>query len=1418
MSRVSDEIFPQDNTGKTKSGLVAAWFNCGRNWMAGLAALLLTIASAHAQFGTDPVGNPSSPLPISVTASATGNVSAIVVLTAGAQGLDFAAASGSTCSTGAIIQGSPCTENVAFTPMVAGPRFGAVVLVGTVSGNPAVLGVSYLYGTGLQSLGIVIPGNENTFAGNGNYLGSVGDGGAATIAELDQPSSVVLDGAGNLYIADSAHNRIRMVCVAANSQTISGVPSCTGANIIETIAGNGTAGSTGNGGAASAALLDNPSGIAIDGAGNLYIADTGNNEIREIIAATGNIIAAAGGPTATVCTGGAATDAVGDGCPALQATLSGPLGVSLDSAGNFYIADTQDARVREVALSSGIITTVAGDGTAGYNNDGITAITAELNNPYAVVFDGSGNMYIPDSANNRVREVAAVSGSITPASLISTFAGTGVAGDSGDDGLASAAELWGPSGLTFDPAGNLYIADTQNNAIRKVNESTGDIATLIQDGVGSTYNSTTTVFSTDTLYAPIGLTLDGEGNLYIADSQDMVVRQIQSNLAVLDFPTPVRVGTPVTSLPVMPVTVENDGNQPLDFSAITPQADARIAPVTPACNTGAPTLPVANTCVIGASLDPVAASNPDTTYIDLVSNPPNATANSPVVIKMIGIALATNSTTTTVTSNPNPSDYGNGVTFTVAVTTGDGISLNGTVSIADTFNGVTTVLATGQKLNPSNEYSLTISTLAVGLHSIVAYYTGDTNGHLDSNSTEYGVAPLIQTVDEQTTTTLTSSAPISAFGQSVTFTAVVAISAAGGNVTPTGYVAFMDGSTMLGSPVALVTSGGVNSATLSTSTLSSPLAIGIHPIVAVYYGDSSDQVLGSTSAILDQDVQATTSIALASSLNPSTYGQSVTFTATITSASTTAATGSVVFYDGTNVIGSGILSGSPAVATFTTSLLNVGTHSITAHYAGDTNNSSGVSTALSQVVNVAPTTTVASASPNPALFGTSVTIAATVTAGVETGNLTGTVNITDTLGGVTTTLASGLSLNPSGVATFTTSTLAVGTHTITATYGGDTDHGTSSATFTLVVALATSATTLSIAPNPGVVDAPITFTALVSSNGVAPTGTVTFLSGTTPLGTAPVTNGTATFTTSTLAAGTYTITASYGGDTDNAPSTSSAVSLTVNLIPTTTSLVVSATAGSNPQTVLTAVVVGTTGPTPTGTVTFTGAGATLGTATLNASGQATLTLSTEPAGSYTVVATYSGDSLHAPSTSAPATVTAPPDFNLAVAPNSVTMKTSQNAAFTVTLTSIGSFADTIGLGCSSLPAGVTCIFSSPTVTLAANGTATAQLTIDTNSPLGGGSTAMNSRPSAGNGMSLAGLFLPLSALFGFIIWRLRKRSSAIFSMVLVVALSTAALLATGCGGLTSSSVKPGQYVIQVTGTGSTTGVTNYQNVTLNITN
>jgi hypothetical protein len=324
------------------------------------------------------------------------------------------------------------------------------------------------------------------------------------------------------------------------------------------------------------------------------------------------------------------------------------------------------------------------------------------------------------------------------------------------------------------------------------------------------------------------------------------------------------------------------------------------------------------------------------------------------------------------------------------------------------------------------------------------------------------------------------------------------------------------------------------------------------------------------------------------------------------------------------------------------------------------------------------------------------------------------------------------------------------------------------------------------------------------------------------MGSANLVAGTATFTYSGLAAGTYTITAVYGGDTDDQGSTgTNAAQLVVGTIPTFTDLGFSTSNGALPQTILVATVLNSTGgptPTPTGTVTFSNGTTVVGSAPLDSSGVATL-VSNLATGSYSIVAYYSGDLLHGTSTSPAVTVIVPGSgFNITVNPNPVTMATTQNATVTVTLSSVDGFADTIGLGCASLPAGVTCHFSSISANLTANETPfpTVQLTIDTNYPLTGGSSTMNTH-SENRGAYLAGLFLPFSLFFSWAFWRFRRRYATVLTTVLVLLLSGTVLLVTGCGGISSSNAAPGTYVIQVTGVGASSDIIHYQNVTLNIT-
>jgi hypothetical protein len=522
----------------------------------------------------------------------------------------------------------------------------------------------------------------------------------------------------------------------------------------------------------------------------------------------------------------------------------------------------------------------------------------------------------------------------------------------------------------------------------------------------------------------------------------------------------------------------------------------------------------------------------------------------------------------------------------------------------------------------------------------------------------------------------------------------------------------------------------------------------------------------------------------------------------------------VTFLDNGVSIGTGTLSGSPGMATLATSTLIAGTHPITVTYAGDNNNGGGSSAVpLNQVVKLAPTVTTVSAMPTPGIAGNSETITATVKLASGTGPFTG--NVTFTSG--TATLGSA-ALNAMGVATITP-TLAAGSYQIVATFSGDANTAVSaSAPLSYSVMLITTQTALIVTPDPGVILSPITFTATVTGNGVTPTGSVNFLSNGVVVGTSTLSGGTATFTESTLPAGTYTLTAVYLGSAIEATSTSPSVSETVEVIPTTTVLGTATTSGSNPQVILVAGVINnSTGPEPTGTVTFYNGTISLGTAPVDASGAATITPNFVIGTNYNVHAVYSGDTQHSPSTSQIITIPgAASAFTVTVTPATVTIPTSENATVTVTITSAGNFTDTIGLGCASLPAVVNCHFASISLMLPAGGTISTQLTIDTNNPLSGGTTAMNRRAGSGK-FSLAGLFLPLSLGFGCIFWRMRRRNARILTSALILILAVAAFVSTGCGGFSQATAAPGTYVIQVTGTGATTNVIEYQNVNLDVT-
>jgi sugar lactone lactonase YvrE len=417
-------------------------------------------------------------------------------------------------------------------------------------------------------------GNVTVVAGNGSRGGfSTGDGGSALIAKLTYPSGVSVDSSGNIFIADRTYCRIREVSVQTG--------------IISTVAGTGTCGYSGDGGLATSAMVNDPSGVALDRFGNILIADTINCRVREVSASTGVISTVTGTGTCVYS---------GDGGTAASANVSQPQGVAADSSGNIFIADTGNCAIRRISASTGIISTVAGTGTCGYSGDGglatsatvnapygvavdrsanifiadtsncvirkvtssniqistvagdhslgcgysgdgTSATSAQINQPYSIAVDNAGDIFIADYANSVIREVSASSGGI------STFAGvavpdpnhpghmTGLPAYSGDSYVATDAELgflnatpYG-SGMATDPSGNIFIADAANHAIRKVSASTGTITTVAGNGLIGHSGDGGPAASAQLFY-PRDVTVDGSGNIFIMDSGNCVVRKI----------------------------------------------------------------------------------------------------------------------------------------------------------------------------------------------------------------------------------------------------------------------------------------------------------------------------------------------------------------------------------------------------------------------------------------------------------------------------------------------------------------------------------------------------------------------------------------------------------------------------------------------------------------------------------------------------------------------------------------------------------------------------------------------------------------------------------------------------------------------------------------------------------------------------
>jgi sugar lactone lactonase YvrE len=927
-------------------------------------------------------------------------------------------------------------------------------------------------------------------------------------------------------------------------------------------------------------------------------------------------------------------------------TSADPTGVAVDPSGNVFFSE--GTAVKRWAAATGAVSTL------------FTGTT-----PKGLATDASGNLYAVDAGSGTVRKWTASTAVVSP---ISAFSG-----------------LSAPQGIAVDTAGDIYVADTGNHRIQKWDGATSSVTTLVSTGLSS----------------PTGLALDTQGNLFTinsgassstldafqpwADVPTALIGQLSAAgtdtlPAVIPSSQPLYGAfVPTSNQPWLRVESTTDGAVRYAFDA-APSAQARTGQLTilgrqvtvsqaaglsVSTITAAPTIRYGQSGAVAVRVTSTYAT--PTGSVDLVVDGTTTLSGTLVA----GSATTTNGVTTysatatiavpgltagdhalvanyssqatfagstalgsiridkaiavaTIASSKASSTYGEAVTFTATVPAiGGGATPTGTILIQD---GGTTI-ATGTLTGGS--FTFTSPALLGGSHPLTAVYAGDSN-HLAATSTA-----ITQTVAKRTAVpALVRSTGVtpSNYGSNVTFTATLTPAVVG--VPVTGTVQFYDGTTPIGAPQTLSN---------STAALTIPtLAGGSHTITALYAGDGVSYE-SATSIGIAHAVTKVTSTPLVSGLpSPSTYGATVTFTATLPAVGAGARpTGTVQFYIGTSAFGTPqtLVNGTASV---TSATLPVGSSSITAAYLGDDPNYvAKTSVAVTQTVNKGSSTPSVIGTPNSTTFGDRVILTATILPAGAGVMPTGTIQFLDN--GV----AIG-SLRPlvNGTANLATTDLTTGSHTITARYSGDANYlVTTSAAFTQTVNRITTTATLATSAASTVHGSSVTFTARLPA---AATGTVTFfddtvagnrvaLSGAVNLTVAAgTTTGAATFTTTALAAGVRSIVAVYSGNTNYAPSTSTAVAQTIAKATPTTTVLPPPMATYRSAATLTATVAKVTGGAiPTGLVTFSAGATTLGTATLNASGTAVFSTTTLAVGSYTpITASYAGDTNYDPRSSA----------------------------------------------------------------------------------------------------------------------------------------------------------------------------------------
>jgi hypothetical protein len=746
---------------------------------------------------------------------------------------DFAQSGTANCSANADTT-VDCVIGVTFKPTQPGPDASTLLINGSSTG--ASVGLN---GTGNAATVSIDPGSTTQLS--------------STLSTSAQ--QVAADGGGNLYVADTGNNQVLLYPAGGGS--------------VKVVAGGNGSGYSGDNGTATSAKLNAPKGVAVDSAGNVYIADSGNNVVRRVDRVSGFIATFAGGAS-SVCP--LASDAYGDNCPNAQTNFSSPSGVATDNSGNVYISDTGHNAIRTLSpngysyLYGGGTVCAAATDTYG---DGCSAKQATFASPAGLTVDAANNLYVADTGDNLIRKIAWITGNIT------AVAGNGQAGTGGDGGSAITAQLSGPLGVAIDAAGDLFIADTGNNGLRIVNPVSGNISTLVgilgSAGTGTVPGIATKVM----LKGPRGVAISGQGTIALADSANTRLLQIQRSNVSYDFGV---VGITTTSDTQL-FNVTSSGTLPVSLSA-APQFTGTgktvdlplVASTSQGCAVG--NMAVGTSCSMTSQFTPTVSSTETANYVlnGTVGNTPTPS----IALSGTGAVLVNSTVSVAQTPSGSP-QYGQTVTVTATVAPASTPApMTGTITFK--VDNVATLPIAITYANGVATASTTIGSPTVGVHTVTAIYSGSLPYYAAANNNS---APLNITIAKANTNTgiVTSVATLLQFS-SESVTATVASTTTG---IPTGTVTFFNGTAALGTS-SLNSTGGA-------TFVSATLAVGSYNVTGVYNGDgnyatSTSSANKFTVGADPQDFQLTVSTSALGIASGSTVQTTLSITPTNTLADT----------------------------------------------------------------------------------------------------------------------------------------------------------------------------------------------------------------------------------------------------------------------------------------------------------------------------------------------------------------------------------------------------------------------------------------------------------------------------------------------------------------------------------------------------